>query len=78
MVAGKNQPMYVQSAVTAFHGMVWGQVALGIATLYSFANYAEYYQYLSIAHLAWGALVWLVACGMVMNIVYGKSGRAHG
>ncbi|RYG59968.1 MAG: heme A synthase [Alphaproteobacteria bacterium] len=60
------------------HGMVWGQVALGIATLYSFAGYPEYYYPLSIAHLAWGTLVWLAAVGIILNLHYGRQGRFHG
>ncbi|PZP39083.1 MAG: hypothetical protein DI585_05310 [Pseudomonas fluorescens] len=65
---------------SALHGhiMVWGQVALGIATLYSFASYPEYYYPLSIAHLAWGTLVWLAAIGVILNLHYGARGRYHG
>lgn len=60
------------------HGMVWGQVVLGIATLYSFASYPQYYYPLSIAHLAWGTAVWLAAVGIVLTLHYGKRGRFHG
>ena len=65
---------------SALHGhiMVWGQVVLGIATLYSFAEYPDFYYPLSIAHLAWGTLVWLAAVGIILNIHYGKHGRFHG
>lgn len=64
---------------SALHGhlMVWGQVALGIATLYSFSHYPAYYQALSIAHLAWGTLLWLVAVGMILNLHFGHHGRFH-
>jgi len=59
------------------HGMVWGQVALGIATLYSFAYYPAYYQLLSTTHLAWGTLVWLAAFGTILTLHYGNHGRFH-
>lgn len=64
---------------TALHShlMVWGQVALGIATLYSFSDYPQYYSALSIAHLAWGTLVWLAAIGSILILYYGNAGRFH-
>ena len=59
------------------HIMVWGQVALGIATLYSFAYYPSWYQPLSILHLAWGTLVWLASFGTILTLHYGNHGRFH-
>ena len=68
-----------QLRASALHGhiMVWGQVALGVATLYSFAYYPDFYYPLSIAHLAWGTLVWLAVLGIILNLHYGKHGRFH-
>lgn len=74
----KRTAVSLRSAALHGHGMVWGQVALGIATLYSFSGYPEYYYPLSIAHLAWGTAVWLAAIGIVLNLHYGKRGRFHG
>jgi heme A synthase len=78
VVLSRHQAIHLQTSATVLHVMVWGQAALGIATLYSFEHYATRYEYLSLAHLAWGSLVWLVACGLLMNLRYGKAGRAHG
>lgn len=78
MGVGRRQAVLLQSSAVAFHMMVWGQVALGILTLYSFSHYADIYEWLSLGHLAWGTLVWLVAVGLVLNLKYGKAGRAHG
>jgi hypothetical protein len=58
--------------------MVWGQVALGVLTLYSFSDYPWFYEALSIAHLGWGTLVFMVAVGNILYLYYGESGRAHG
>jgi cytochrome c oxidase assembly protein subunit 15 len=74
----KRRAPALQPAARHLHLMVWGQVALGIATLYSFADYPQFYQPLSLAHLAWGTLVWLAALGNVMFLFYGKAGRFHG
>lgn len=76
ILAKRTAPGLRASALHA-HVMVWGQVALGIATLYSFANYPGLYYPLSIAHLAWGTLVFLAALGMILNLHYGKHGRFH-
>ncbi|MFZ2587163.1 MAG: COX15/CtaA family protein [Alphaproteobacteria bacterium] len=77
-LVASNQPSPMPHAARALDGMVLGQVALGIATLYSFEHYAQHYQWLSLGHLAWGTLVWLVAVGTAMNLYYGHAGRAHG
>ncbi len=78
MVAVKRTTPALRKVAMHAHGMVWGQVALGVATLYSFASYPQYYYPLSIAHLAWGTAVWLAAIGVVLNLHYGKRGRFHG
>lgn len=78
MVVGRRQAIYVHGSAVAFHMMVWGQVVLGVLTLYSFTDYADTYELLSLTHLAWGTLVWMVAVGLVLNLKYGKAGRAHG
>ena len=54
------------------------QIALGLLTLSSFADYPQYYQILSLAHLAWGTLVWWAALGNLLTLRYGKHGRFHG
>lgn len=77
LAVAKRQAMHLQSAASAFHLMVLVQVAIGIATLYSFGFYAEMYPYLSLLHLAWGTLVWMVIIGTLLNLRYGKAGRAH-
>jgi cytochrome c oxidase assembly protein subunit 15 len=74
----KRKALWLAHAARAFHGMVWVQAALGVATLYSFTLYPGYYEILSIAHLAWGTLVWLVALGAALNLKYGVAGRFHG
>lgn len=73
----KRAAPHLRKVALHLHIMVWGQVGLGIATLYSFANYPAFYQPLSIAHLAWGTLVWLAAIGAVLNLSYGNAGRFH-
>lgn len=78
VVVVKRTAPTLRSGAMHAHGMVWGQVALGIATLYSFASYPELYHPLSILHLAWGALLWLAAIGLILNLHYGKHGRFHG
>lgn len=77
MMAGRGQPETIRKSAVALHMMIWGQVALGVGTLYSFTMYPAYYEYLSLGHLAWGTMVFLIATGMVLNLVYGKSGRFH-
>ncbi|MFZ2620791.1 MAG: COX15/CtaA family protein [Alphaproteobacteria bacterium] len=60
------------------HVLVWGQVAFGVATLYSFEFYPAWYEWLSVAHLAWGTLLWLAAVGAVLKARYGAAGPFHG
>lgn len=76
ILAKRTAPRLRASALHG-HAMVWGQVILGVATLYSFADYPDYYPILSIAHLAWGTLVWLAAVGIILNLHYGQHGRFH-
>jgi cytochrome c oxidase assembly protein subunit 15 len=76
-LAKRKAPALRRGAV-ALHLMVWGQVCLGILTLYSFSDYPTFYEALSIAHLGWGTLVFMIAVGNVLYLVYGESGRAHG
>ncbi len=78
VVLAKRTAPHLRKVAVHIHLMVWGQAALGIATLYSFASYPEYYYPLSIAHLAWGTLLWLAAVGGVLTLRYGKHGRYHG
>lgn len=77
IVTKRRAPALKKSAVKA-HVMVWGQAALGIATLYSFANYADHYRMLSLLHLAWGTVVFMVAVGLVLRLRFGEAGRWHG
>lgn len=65
------------SSARGLHVLVWGQVILGIITLYSFSHYAQYYEFLSLAHLAWGALLWLASVGVICRLTLGDGGRAH-
>lgn len=74
----KRTAPHLRKAALHGHIMVWGQVALGVATLYSFSLYPSFYFPLSILHLAWGTLVFMVAIGMVLNLRYGQHGRFHG
>lgn len=74
----KRHAGWLKPSAVALHGMIWGQAAWGIATLYSFSYYPDFYQALSIAHLAWGTLVWMVAVGLLTNLRYGFAGRFHG
>lgn len=78
VILAKRTAPHLRKVALHIHLMVWGQVALGIATLYSFASYPEFYYPLSIAHLAWGTLVWLGALGGIFTLHYGKHGRYHG
>lgn len=77
MIIVKRTAPELRGSAIHGHGMVWGQVILGIATLYSFASYPEFYHLLSILHLAWGTLVFLAAVGIILNLHYGKHGRFH-
>lgn len=77
LVLAKRAAPALRPAARHLHVMVWGQVALGIATLYSFAGYPQFYTTLSIAHLAWGTLVWLGAVGTILYLHHGKHGRFH-
>lgn len=67
----------LRPAAAALHIVVWGQVLLGIATLYSFSHYPDYYRVLSLAHLAWGAVLWLISVGVICRLTLGEGGRAH-
>lgn len=78
VILAKRTAPHLRKVALHVHLMIWGQVALGIATLYSFASYPEYYYPLSIAHLAWGTLVWLGALGALLTLHYGRHGRYHG
>lgn len=62
------------------HGMMIllvGQVLLGIATLYSFSHFAQWYQALSVAHLGWGTLLWMASIGVVCKLYLGAGGSFH-
>lgn len=78
VVLAKRTAPALRKVALHVHLMVLGQAALGVATLYSFASYPDYYYPLSIAHLAWGTLVWLAALGAILSLHYGKHGRYHG
>jgi heme a synthase len=77
VVVAKRKAPQLRRSVLHSHGMVWGQVVLGVVTLYSFSLYPQFYAPLSIAHLAWGTLVWLVAIGTLLTLHYGNAGRFH-
>jgi cytochrome c oxidase assembly protein subunit 15 len=67
----------LRRAALVVHLMVWGQVALGVVTLYSFSDYPAFYELLSVAHLGWGTLVYMMVLGNVMLLYFGPAGRAH-
>ena len=50
------------------HGLVLGQVVLGILTLYSFGSFPEWYYLLSILHLGWGTVLWLGALNVGLEM----------
>ncbi len=78
IILAKRTAPALRKVALHVHVMVLGQVVLGIATLYSFASYPQFYYPLSIAHLGWGTLLWLAALGAVFTLRYGKHGRYHG
>jgi cytochrome c oxidase assembly protein subunit 15 len=73
----KRRAPGLKKAAVALHLMAWGQVALGVLTLYSFGDYPAFYEVLSVAHLGWGTLVFMVATGNILLMYYGTVGRAH-
>lgn len=78
VLLGKTKEAYIRAVAKRIHFAVLGQVGLGILTLYSFSYYPQYYHALSVAHLAWGTVVWIMALGGILTLYYGKSGRFHG
>ena len=48
------------------------QIALGILTLYSFSHYANFYQFLSVAHLAWGTVLLTVMLTGCLKLIWGE------
>ncbi len=81
MILAKRAPQgsqVLRPIARHLHLMVLGQAALGIATLYSFSNYPSWYELLSIAHLAWGTLVFMASVGALLTLRYGTAGRFHG
>lgn len=78
LVLAKRKAPELRKTALHTHLMVLGQAAWGIATLYSFGFYPDFYFPLSIAHLAWGTLVWLVATGGMLTLHFGKAGKFHG
>ena len=48
------------------------QIALGILTLYSFSHYANFYQFLSVAHLAWGTVLLTVVLTGCLKLLWGE------
>jgi heme A synthase len=72
MVVVKRLAPTLRPQAVGAHVMVWGQVLLGVLTLYSFANYADFYYVLSIVHLGWGTLLWVVAVRLALSAVRGR------
>jgi heme a synthase len=68
MVFVKKTYPAARKAAVLVHNMAVGQAALGIATLYSFSLYPQFYMALSLAHLAWGTLLFLSAVGLVLRV----------
>ena len=48
------------------------QVALGVLTLYSFSHYANFYQFLSVTHLAWGTVLLTVVLTGAVKMLWGE------
>lgn len=67
----------LRGSARGVHIIMWGQILLGILTLYSFGHYPEYYRLLSVLHLAWGTILWMAAIGTILRLYYGDAGRAH-
>ena len=78
LIGCKRKAPHLRPMALRLHLIMWGQVALGIATLYSFSLYPAVYYYLSVAHLAWGTLLFMAAIGAVLAAVHGNTGRFHG
>lgn len=57
--------------------LVTVQVVIGIATLYSFSDFAGAYQALSVFHLAWGTLLFMACCGGLTKYHFGLGGSFH-
>ncbi|NBV54658.1 MAG: hypothetical protein EBR79_02985, partial [Proteobacteria bacterium] len=77
VILAKRTAPHLRKAALHAHIMLWGQITLGIATLYSFEYYPSLYYPLSIAHLAWGTLLFTAAIGLLLNIYYGVQSRPH-
>jgi cytochrome c oxidase assembly protein subunit 15 len=60
MVLAKREDPQVRRAARLVHVFVLVQVAFGVAVLYSFFGYAEFYQLLSVVHLSWGMLLYMM------------------
>jgi cytochrome c oxidase assembly protein subunit 15 len=58
MVLAKREDPQVRKSARFVHVFVLIQVVFGVSVLYSFSNYADFYQTLSVTHLAWGMLVY--------------------
>ncbi len=61
----KKEEETIRTSVSRLDKMVGGQLLLGLITLYSFEYYPEYYQLLSVTHLAWGTLLFVVAVTII-------------
>jgi cytochrome c oxidase assembly protein subunit 15 len=68
MVVAKRHAPHARSAAMQVHGLVLGQVVLGILTLYSFSSFPDWYYPLSIMHLGWGTLLWLAALNVGLEM----------
>lgn len=76
-MAVRNIHPELKKSALAFKVFLLGQIALGIAALYSFAYYPAYYMHLSVAHLAWGTLFFMATVGTLGKIYYGAAGGSH-
>lgn len=68
MVVAKRTAPHARAAALQVHGLVLGQVVLGILTLYSFGSFPEWYYLLSILHLGWGTVLWLGALNVGLEM----------
>lgn len=69
---GRNQNAALKKSAKV--ALIFGtiQVALGILTLYSFTHYGDFYQLLSVTHLAWATVLLTVVLTGVIKIFWGE------
>lgn len=77
LIYAKRTAPEFRAAARGLHVVMWGQILLGIATLYSFSHYPDFYRILSLSHLAWGSILWLISVGIICRLTLGEGGQFH-